>query len=389
MTIRTKLYLFYITFFAILAIFPVTTDYVTQTYLLLDIPLFAPFPSEIGKIGLILGGACILSYLLLSYSIRKNKTDKLEYLSITIFRYSLAFVMIFIYGYAKIAYKQFELDYGAMDTLLRNVSEKDLTWYFFGKSNVQTLLYGLAEFIPCLLLLFRRTTFLGALLLLPALVGVVLVNVFNDIEYHTLLFGILFLLFDIGILLFYRKEIALVFTTTKHKFQFAFTGKITKGLFLIAKIIFIGLFVIRFCNSFYLSTQMSTAEMSASSKCFGAFQLQNITYNDKNYDLDSLPNYWNKLYFEKFGKNRMLRDKWDNNVNMFYVFSDNNKDSIQIITYKEVDKDENPTDTTSIFIGTYMLSGNDSILTLSGNKNDTLMKAVYKKLPIDGHDWWW
>lgn len=128
--------------------------------------------------------------------------------------------------------------------------------------------------------------------------------------------------------------------------------------------------------------------MSAPSKCFGAFQLQNITYDDKNYDLDSLSNYWKKLYFEKFGKNKMLRDKWDNNVNMFYVFPDN-RDSIQIITYKEVDKDGTPIDTGSVFIGTYMLSGNDSILTLKGNKNDTLMEAVYKKLPIDGHDWWW
>jgi hypothetical protein len=388
MTIRTKLYLFYITFFAILAIFPVTTDYITQTYLLLDVPLFAPFPSETFKIILMLGGTFVLSYFILSFSIRKNKTDKLEYISITIFRYSLAFVMIFIYGYAKIAYKQFELDYGAMDTLLRNVSEKDLTWYFFGKSNVQTLLYGLMEFIPCILLLFRKTTFLGAVLLLPALLGVVLTNIFNDIEYHTLLFGIMFLFFDIGILLFYRKEIALVFTTAKHKLQFTFVGKKTKVLFLIVKIIFIGLFVIRYCNSFYLSTQMSTAEMSAPSKCFGAFQLQNITYDDKNYDLDSLPNYWKKLYFEKFGKNNMLRDKWENNVNMFYVFSDN-KDSIQIVTCKVFDKDENPIDTTSIFKGTYMLSSNDSVLTLRGIKNDTLIKADYKKLPIDGHDWWW
>lgn len=385
---RTKLYLFYITFFAILAIFPVTTDYITQTYLLLDIPLFAPFPSEISKIILIIGGAFILSYFILSFSIRKNKTDKLEYISITIFRYSLSFVMIFVYGYAKITYKQFELDYGAMDTLLRNVSEKDLTWYFFGKSNVQTLLYGLLEFIPCVLLLFRRTTFLGAILLLPALSGVVLVNIFNDIEYHTLLFGIMFLLFDLGILLFYRKEIASVFTTAKHKLQFEFTGKKTKLLFLIVKIAFIGLFVIRYSNRFYLATQINTGKMFAPSKCFGAFQLQNITYNDKNYNLDSLPNYWKKLYFEKFGKNNMLRDKWEKNVNMFYIFSDN-KDSIQIVTCKKFDKDETPIDTTSIFKGTYMLSSNDSTLTLKGIKNDTLIKAVYKKLPIDGHDWWW
>lgn len=384
---RTKLYLFYITFFAILAIFPIV-DYLTQTYLLLDVPLLTPYPTELIKIILILVCSSVLTYFILSISIRKNFTDKLEYISISIFRFTLAFVMIFIYGYAKIAYKQFELDYSAMDTLLRNVSEKDLTWYFFGRSNIQTFLYGLFEFIPCILLLSRRTTFLGAILLLPAVSGVVVVNIFNDIEYHTLLFGIMFLLFDIGILLFYRKEIASVFTSAKNKLQFAFEGKKTRILFSIAKIIFIGLFVIRYCNSFYLSTQTSTAKMSAPSKCFGAFQLQNIIYNGTKYNLDSLPNYWNKLYFEKFGKNTMLRDKWGNKVNMYYIFSDY-EDSIQIVTYQKFDLDNNPIDTTELFKGTYVLSSNDSILTLKGIKNDTLIKAVYKKLPIDGHDWWW
>jgi len=110
MTIRNKLYLFYITFFALLAIFPVTTDYIIQTYLFLDIPLFAPFPSEIFKLIVIICGAIILSFFILHLCFRKNKTEKLEYICITIFRYNLAFVMIFIYGYAKIAYKQFELE---------------------------------------------------------------------------------------------------------------------------------------------------------------------------------------------------------------------------------------------------------------------------------------
>lgn len=384
---KNRLYLFYITFFAILAIFPIV-DYTTQTYLMLDVPLVSPYPTESTEIILILACSTVLAYFILSTAIRKNKTNQLEYLSVSIFRFTLAFVMIFIYGYAKIAYKQFELDYSAMDTLLKDVSEKDLTWYFFGRSNVQTFLYGLSEFIPCILLLFRRTTFLGAVLLLPALSGVVLVNVFNDIEYHTLLFGTLFLLFDIGILLFYRKEIATVFSSAKNKLQFAFTGKKTRLLFSIAKIIFITLFVFRYCNSFYLATQTDTAKMSASSKCFGAYQLQKIAYNNTVYNLDSLPNYWNKLYFEKFGKNTMLRDKWGNKVNMYYIFSDD-EDSIQIVTYQKFDLDKNPLDTTALFKGTYMLSANDSLLTLKGVKNDTLLEAVYKKLPIDGHDWWW
>ena len=388
MTIRNKLYLFYITFFALLAIFPVTTDYIIQTYLFLDIPLFAPFPSEIFKLIVIICGAIILSFFILHLCFRKNKTEKLEYICITIFRYNLAFVMIFIYGYAKIAYKQFELDYGSMDTLLRNVSEKDLTWYFFGKSNIQTLLYGLFEVIPGILLLFRRTTFIGAILLLPVLSGVVLINIFNDIGYLTLLFGIMFLLFDFGILLYYHKEISILFNAAKSKLQFGFTGKKTKLLFLVIKITFISLFIFRYCNRFYLARKMKTCEMFSQSKCFGVYQLQNINYNGKNYNLDSLSNYWKKLYFEKFNNSIMLRDKWENTVNMSYFFSDN-KDSIKIITCKKFDSEGYPIDTTAMFNSTYFLSKNDSILTLKGKKNDTLINAVYKKLPIDGHDWWW
>jgi hypothetical protein len=365
----------------------VTIDYAQFKVLHIGNPLFTTDPAETAKIVLVI--ACsILTYFIVLVSIRKNMTDKLEYICISIFRFTLAFVMVFVYAYCKIAYKQFELRYSAMDTVLRDVGDVDLLWYFFGRSNVQTFLFGLAEFIPSILLLFRRTTFLGAVLLLPALLGVVLVNVFNDIEYYTLVYGILFLLFDIGILLFYRKEIATLFISAKHKFEFPFIGKTTRLLVSIAKIIFICAFVFLYYDRLDYARKISTAKMFTPSKCLGAYQLQSIAYSDKTCNLDSLPNYWNKLYFEKYGANTTLKDKWENQVHMYYVFS-NNKDSIQIVTYEKFDSDKNPLDTTAIFKGTYILSINDSILTLNGIKNDTLIKAIYKKLPIDGHDWWW
>lgn len=387
MTMRTKLYLFYITFFAILTIFPII-DFTKFGLLHLDVPFLTPLPTETFKIALVLGCSSILAYVIVLIFIRKNMTYKLEYLSISMFRFTLAFVIMFAYGISKIAYKQFELNYSAMDTLLRDVSDSDLVWYFYGRSNVQTLLLGLAEIIPCILLLFRRTTLLGAVLLLPVLLGVVLVNIFNVIGNLDLLFVIMFTFFDIGILLFYRKEIVTLFISAKNKLQFPFSGRKTRLLFSIAKIIFIGAFIIINYDFFNSATKIETGKMFAQSKCLGAFQLQNITYNDKKYDLDSLPNYWNKLYFEKFARTNILRDKWENQVHMYYVFS-NNKDSIQIITYEKFDSNRNPLDTTAIFKGTYMLSNNDSVLTLKGIKNDTLIKAIYKKLPIDGHDWWW
>jgi hypothetical protein len=387
MTMRTKLYLFYITFFAILAIFPII-DFTKFGLLHLDTSLLTPRPTETFKIALVLGCSSILAYFIMLIFIRKNMTDKLEYITISMFRFTLALAMMSAYGISKIAFKQFELNYSAMDTLLRDVSDPDLVWYFYGRSNVQTFLLGLAEVIPCILLLFRRTTFLGAVLLLPVLLGVVLVNTFNVIGTLDLVFAVMFTFFDIGILLFYRKEIATLFISAKNKLQFPFLGRKTRLLFSIAKIIFIGTFVIFFYDLLNYAIRVSSGKMYTSSKCLGAYQLQDITYNDKKHDLDSLPNYWNKLYFEKYARINILRDKWDNKVNMYYIFF-HNKDSIQIVTYKKFDGDKNPLDTTSVFKGTYILSSNDSILTLKGIKNDTIIKAIYKKLPIDGHDWWW
>src|SRR6476620_6934220 len=180
MNLRTKLYLFYIAFLAILAI-PVAIDFTRFGLLHLADPFLTPLPTETFKIAFALGCSSILAYFIALIFIRKNMTNKLEYISVSIFRFTLALVMMFSYGFGKIAFKQFELNYAAMDTLLRDVPDADLVWYFYGRSNIQTFLLGLAEVIPCILLLFRRTTFLGAVLLLPVLLGVILVNAFNSI----------------------------------------------------------------------------------------------------------------------------------------------------------------------------------------------------------------
>lgn len=386
MNIRTKLYLFYITFFAILTI-PVIIDFTRFGLLHLANP-FLTLSTETYKIALVLGFSSILAYFIVLIFIRKNITNKLEYISILIFRFTLALVMMFSYGFGKIAFKQFELNYAAMDTLLRDVSDADLVWYFYGRSNIETFLLGLAEVIPCILLLFRRTTFLGAVLLLPVLLGVILVLVFNSIGTLDLTVSLMLLLFDIGILLFYRKEIVTLFISAKNKLNFPFSGNKTRLLFSIGKILFISTFVFLYYDCLDYGRKVSTAKMFAQSKCLGAYQLQSIDYNNKTCNLDSLSNYWNKLYFEKYRGNNTLKDKWENQVHMYYVFP-KNKDSIQIVTYSKFDSDKNPLDTISIFKGTYLLSNNDSILTLNGTKNDTLIKAIYKKLPIDGHDWWW
>lgn len=387
-----KIYVFYVTFWAILAIFPEMTDFVVQTYKLYNyIPFhgfFTPLPWETPDFWIITGGAFVLATLLVYLFARKNRLDKLEYLSVCVLRYSLAFVMIIVYGYAKVVFKQFQVNYTSLDMPLRDVSDLNLTWYFFGRSNVQTFMYGLFELLPGMLLLFRRTTLIGALLLFPTLANIFLVNLFNHIEYHTLLGSIVFLCFDIGILLYYRTEMLAFFTSTKHKMQNAFKGKLIRSVFTIAKLLFICLIVLRFGNGIYTATTKGTELSRVPNKCFGIYEVESILYNNKAYVLDSLPNYWTRLYFEKVAyRNNFLKDKKNGLIPMYYEFYDD-MDSIKIVDCTRWDEYETPIDT-NIFKGTYMLSNNDSILTLHGIRNDTLMTAVYKKVLTPDYDWWW
>ncbi len=383
-----KIYLFYLSFWSVLAVFPVMCDYVLHTYMG-DVPLFTPHASNI--IGIIFYSACsgILSLVVLYFILKKNKIEQLEYLCVCILRYSLIFSMVIFYGYAKLITKQFQINYLSLETPLKDVSSHHLLWYFFGKSNSQTFLYGLFEFIPGMLLLFRRTTFLGAVLLLPVLASVLLVNMFNNIEGgHTFTFSVVFLFFDIGILLYYRNEIVSLFVSTKNKIANPFSGNNSKLIFRFLKFIFIGLIILKFGQGIYIAATTGTELSKVKSKCFGVYELNSISYNNVKQNKDSLKNYWKKLYFEKREYwNNKLKDKNDSWLNMHYTFY-NNKDSIKITTYSKFDKEQNPLDST-VFFGTYALSNNDSLLTLQGTKNDTLINALYKKLPLNGHDWWW
>ena len=239
------------------------------------------------------------------------------------------------------------------------------------------------ELIPGVLLLFKRTTFIGALLLLPVLGNIAMLNIFNHIEFHTLLYAVTFNFIDLGILMFYRKEVIKVFIAVKDQLQNTFTNKKTRSAFIVFKVIFVLMVLLRYVDAAYYSIKYH-----GFMKVFGAFQLEKVTYNNQVQNLDSLPNYWNKLYIEKSQPKNLIRDKRQTDLNTKLGFSEG-LDSIEILTYKISTNGKNGIDTTGSFSGSFKLSEQDSVLTLSGLMNDTLMVAVYRKLPLDGHNWWW
>ncbi|MBO0948995.1 hypothetical protein [Fibrella forsythiae] len=116
-----------------------------------------------------------------------------------IIRYWLA-LSIATYGFAKILKTQFQSPDFRLDTPLGEVNGFGLTWYYFGYSYTLAVIIGLIQVGGSVLLLYRRTTLLGVILLLPVMINIVLINLFYQIApgafFNSVMFtlGLIFLL---------------------------------------------------------------------------------------------------------------------------------------------------------------------------------------------------
>jgi hypothetical protein len=96
-------------------------------------------------------------------------------------RIFLAFIFIG-YGFAKLYRTQFyEPPFHWQATPVGELTGFQLTWTFFGTSYAYAMFIGLSQVLCSVLLMFRRTQLLGALLLLPIIGNIVFVNFAYDI----------------------------------------------------------------------------------------------------------------------------------------------------------------------------------------------------------------
>jgi len=124
--------------------------------------------------------------------------EKLKYRLRVLVRYYLAYMM-FSYGFFKVFKAQFPFPtLTQLYTPLGDFTPMRLAWLFFGYSTPYTAFGGYAEVLGGLLLLFRKTITLGALVLLAVVGNVVMLNFSYDIPVKLfsciLLLMVLFLL---------------------------------------------------------------------------------------------------------------------------------------------------------------------------------------------------
>ena len=114
---------------------------------------------------------------------KRNNYNHLFYWLTVYVRYFLAFIVM-LYGIAKFFHLQFS-GFPDLDQLVKPYGESSpmgLLWRFMGYSTSYKIFTGAGEVLGGLLLLFRRTTTLGALVLIAVLSNVVMLNLSYDVS---------------------------------------------------------------------------------------------------------------------------------------------------------------------------------------------------------------
>jgi hypothetical protein len=90
--------------------------------------------------------------------------------------------MCLLYGFAKINGAQFTVLDSELTKPLGDVSGFWLTWYYFGYSPVYGNLLAVIQIVAGILLVVPRTALAGALVLLPVVTNIVLIDVFYGVD---------------------------------------------------------------------------------------------------------------------------------------------------------------------------------------------------------------
>jgi hypothetical protein len=195
-------------------------------------------------------------------------------------RYFLATAM-FNYGIVKLFNTQF-LPLGPERLILRygDSSPAELLWAYMGYSNAYTTLCGAGEVLGALLLFFRRTTTLGALLLSILLVNIVMLNLCYDVgatllSIHLLLMAFFLLAPDFqrlaNVVLLNRPTVPAIPGKPRA------AGWMVLGR-LVAKTTFVGMVVV-FMTCGALSLLFK--KMIANPPLYGLYEVETFTRNDK------------------------------------------------------------------------------------------------------------
>ncbi|WP_299444210.1 DoxX family protein [uncultured Aquimarina sp.] len=121
-------------------------------------------------------------WMIIDSKFRFNYNSKLKRLTRTILRYHIGLTLI-IYGLSKVFMLQFgEMDLDRLENTIGNHNGMSYLWTFMSYSKFYTMSTGWVEVIGGVLLLFRRSTFIGSFILFIAMLNVVIIDIGYDVR---------------------------------------------------------------------------------------------------------------------------------------------------------------------------------------------------------------
>jgi hypothetical protein len=302
---------------------------------------------------------------------RKSATPlanrQIIYNCICLCRYMLAAIIIF-YGLDKLMVDQLKMSYYWYGDELGKLSGSQLTWSFFGYSKFYNSCIAIAQVAGGLLLLFRRTTLLGALFLLPILINITLIDYNYDISAKDII--TVLLLLDIFLISISARPLISFFLANKQvngeNILSGYSPERSRSLLSKSLLVF-GVLLFAIMTNFNLMPKHP--EISALEGAWDAVTVTNFS--------DPVPEKNKKLTLRLFVDGKSATVKKTYQYQDFTLgFDSVKKDFISLTTGKDsLHKDD--------IIGIYKLIGKDSMVFNGKDGKDSvywsLRKAVQKK----------
>jgi uncharacterized membrane protein YphA (DoxX/SURF4 family) len=258
---------------------------------------------------------------------QKYRYSKLEYILQVLIRYFLAFT-IMQYGAAKVVDMQFSSSINGLDTRVIDLGPMGIAWTFFGFSYEYEFFIGCGQIIAAILLLYRRTTTLGAVLMVTIMANIVFVNFsFNVcVKFFSstyLAMAIYLLLDDAGRLArFFIFNQVVEPRTYPQLFSKKWVQKTCNVISVLAFIVIVGLPI---GGSYYFKQKM---DMDKHTPIYGVWTVDSVHASSDSLNAKLLADSsgWKKIIFEN--RHNAYIKSWKNTRGFFNYEEDTAKHSL-------------------------------------------------------------
>jgi len=291
-------------------------------------------------------------------------------------RYYLA-IQLLAYGLNKVFKWQFYLpEPNILFTTVGNTYKDILYWSSMGASRTYSIFTGVLEVLVAALLLFKRTTLLGACLAFGILLNVLFINLSFDISVK--LYSLFLLLLVALLLLPYTKKLFQFFFASNNQNT---TTKPRKKYLLIIKWLVIFVIVID-AMAVYIQTNNFNDDAAPRPFLHGAYEAQIFVLNgDTLLPLTTDTHYWRRMFIHRRGY--LIVQHMNDEMQDFELTIDSTKHSFTLL---------NTTDSSTHFFNYKKTS--DSTLYLNGKLYNDSIKIHFntidlKKLPLLQNEFSW